>query len=84
MSCRMLQGHVVKMLAGLLENDINRMWSFDRFFDEVTIIDTMIVLKIFYGLASQQLLVYLRKTDTYVLSWVNESCEKYDIKGASF
>ena len=66
MSCRMLQGQVVKMLAGLLENDINRMWSFDRFFDEVTNIDTMIVLKIFYGLASQQLRVYLRKTDTYV------------------
>ena len=63
----MLQRHVVKMLAGLLENDINRMWSFDRFFDEVTNIDTMIVLKIFFGLASQQLLVYLQKTDTYVL-----------------
>lgn len=57
---------VVRILAGLLENDSNKMWSFDRFFNEVTGIESMIVLRIFYCWAGQQLLVYLQKTDKYV------------------
>ena len=61
----MLQELVVKILVGLLENDNSRMWNFDRFFDEVTHIDGMIVLKIFYCWAGKQLLVYLQRTDTY-------------------
>ena len=60
----MLQELIVKMLVGLLENDSNRMWSFDRFFDAVTAVDTMVVLKIFNCWTGQQILVYLQKMDT--------------------
>ena len=60
----MLQEMIVSILAGLLENDGNKMWSFDRFFDAVTAVDTMVAVKVFHCWTGQQLIVYLQRGDT--------------------
>lgn len=51
--------HVTPLLAGLLEENQNRMWSFDRFFKEVTKILDKKVLHVFYINKSMSIEIFM-------------------------
>lgn len=55
---------VTPLLAGLLEESQTRMWSFDRFFKEVTNILNKKVLHVFYMNKSASIEVYMMETDS--------------------
>ena len=50
---------VTPLLAGLLEVDPTRMWNFERFFKEVTMILNKTTLFIFFVNKVQPLVVYM-------------------------
>ncbi|XP_069700345.1 serine/threonine-protein kinase TBK1 [Periplaneta americana] len=56
---------VTSLLAGLLEVDSQRIWSFERFFNEVTSILSCKLVHIFYMNKVQSIRVYLHPDDTY-------------------
>lgn len=65
--CRLSQGLkslVTPLLAGLLEENREKMWSFDRFFQEVTNILSKRVLHIFYINRTSTVEIYLESDDT--------------------
>lgn len=65
--CQLSQGlkHLVTpLLAGLLEESQLRMWSFDRFFKEVTNILNKKVLHVFYMNKSSSIEVYMSEDDS--------------------
>lgn len=55
---------VTPLLAGLLEESQTRMWSFDRFFKEVTNILSKKVLHVFYMNKSSSIEVYMNEDDS--------------------
>lgn len=55
---------VTPLLAGLLEENQQRMWSFDRFFREVTNILNKRVLHIFYMNRCENIEIYIEKDQT--------------------
>lgn len=59
-----LKGLVTPLLAGLLEETRDKMWSFDRFFQEVTHILSKRVLHVFYINRTSSIEVYLEPEDT--------------------
>ncbi|XP_038054120.1 serine/threonine-protein kinase TBK1-like [Patiria miniata] len=54
-----LRFHLEEMLAGLLESDVTRIWSFRTFFDTGQAIVNMTVLDVFYTVTSQPLKIYI-------------------------
>ncbi|XP_022097832.1 serine/threonine-protein kinase TBK1-like isoform X5 [Acanthaster planci] len=56
---------VEEMLAGLLESDVNRMWSFKTFFDTAQAIVNMTVVDVFYVVTSQLLKIYIDPTHSF-------------------
>lgn len=65
-NCRLSAGLrkvVTPLLAGLLEADPQRMWSFDRFFSEVTGVLSRRPLHIFHANRTQSVRVYLHPED---------------------
>ncbi|KAL4226441.1 hypothetical protein ACF0H5_014424 [Mactra antiquata] len=56
---------LVSMLAGLLEMNAQKMWTFDQFYDTVTNLVNRIVLKLFSCCTSQLVMLYVEPTDTY-------------------
>lgn len=68
-NCRLSAGLkrlVIPLLAGLMETDPKRVWSFDRFFSEVTDILSRKLLHIYHLNRSQSIRVYLHPEGTYV------------------
>ena len=51
------------LLAGLLEVDQHVMWTFDRFFDEVTAMTSRRCLPVFHVNQLQHLRLYLHRDD---------------------
>uniref|UniRef100_A0A1B6HB38 Protein kinase domain-containing protein n=1 Tax=Homalodisca liturata TaxID=320908 RepID=A0A1B6HB38_9HEMI len=60
-----LKKHVTPLLAGLLEVDSQRIWSFDRFFTEVTNILNRKLMHVYNVNKIQSLRIYLHPEDTY-------------------
>ncbi|XP_038054121.1 serine/threonine-protein kinase TBK1-like [Patiria miniata] len=60
-----LRFHVEEMLAGLLESDVTRIWSFKTFFDTCQAIVNMTVLDVFYTVTSQLLKIYIDPTHSF-------------------
>ncbi|KAJ9577300.1 hypothetical protein L9F63_006139 [Diploptera punctata] len=56
---------VTPLLAGLLEVDSQRIWSFERFFSEVTSILSCKLLHIFYINKVQSIRIYMHPDETY-------------------
>lgn len=56
---------VVPLLAGLLEENQQRMWSFDRFFKEVTNILSKKVLHVFYMSRASSIEVYMNDDEPF-------------------
>ena len=59
-----LKALVTPLLAGLLEENQTRMWSFDRFFKEVTKILSKRVLHVFHINRTASIEVYMNEDDT--------------------
>ncbi|PSN34189.1 Serine/threonine-protein kinase TBK1 [Blattella germanica] len=57
---------VTPLLAGLLEVDSQRIWSFERFFSEVTSILSCKLIHIFYINKVQNIRIYLHPDETYL------------------
>ena len=55
------------MFAGLLESDVNKMWSFQTFYETAQSIVRKTVLDVFYVVTSQLLKVYINPTYSLVL-----------------
>jgi TANK-binding kinase 1 len=60
---RGLKKIVTPLFAGLMEVDPQRMWNFDRFFQEVTAIVNRKPVHIFYVNTLQNLRVYIMPSD---------------------
>uniref|UniRef100_A0A1B6LYB1 Protein kinase domain-containing protein n=1 Tax=Graphocephala atropunctata TaxID=36148 RepID=A0A1B6LYB1_9HEMI len=60
-----LKKHVTPLLAGLLEVDSQRIWSFDRFFTEVTNILNRKLMHVYNVNKIQSIRIYLHPEDTY-------------------
>uniref|UniRef100_A0A1B6MIR5 Protein kinase domain-containing protein n=1 Tax=Graphocephala atropunctata TaxID=36148 RepID=A0A1B6MIR5_9HEMI len=60
-----LKKHVTPLLAGLLEVDSQRSWSFDRFFTEVTNILNRKLMHVYNSNKMQNIRIYLHPEDTY-------------------
>lgn len=58
-SCSGLRKLVTPLLAGLLEVDPQRMWNFERFFQEVTMILSRKVVHVFLVNKVQPLTIYM-------------------------
>ena len=56
---------VTPLLAGLLEVDQHVMWTFDRFFDEVTAMTSRRCVPVFHVNQLQHLRLYLHRDDSY-------------------
>lgn len=56
---------VTPLLAGLLEVDSQRIWSFERFFSEVTLILSCKLVHIFYVNKVQSIRIYMHPDETY-------------------
>lgn len=68
-NCRLSAGLkrlVIPLLAGLMETENERVWSFDRFFSEVTNILSRKLLHIYHLNKGQRVRVYLHPEGTYV------------------
>ncbi|KAK4886000.1 hypothetical protein RN001_002271 [Aquatica leii] len=67
-SCQLKTGLkkiVTPLLAGLLEADPSRIWSFDKFFNEVTNLLTRKVINIFYINSAVNIKVFIHPDDVY-------------------
>ncbi|XP_023217768.1 serine/threonine-protein kinase TBK1-like [Centruroides sculpturatus] len=67
-SCLLSQGLknlVTTLLAGILECNAEKMWSFDKFFDSVTDIVSRKVFHIFYMNASREITIYMQPEKIY-------------------
>ncbi|XP_047117169.1 serine/threonine-protein kinase TBK1 [Schistocerca piceifrons] len=67
-SCQLSRGLkkiITPLLAGLLEVDAQRIWSFDRFFSEVTGILSRKLIHLFHVNRTHSVRIYLHPEDTY-------------------
>jgi len=55
---------IVPMLAGLMEVSMDRMWTFDQFFNTVSQFDDMIRLKFFVCCMAEHVPIYVHKMDS--------------------
>jgi len=60
---RGLKAIVLQMLAGLLETDAERSWSFDDFFDAVMHLKDKLIFDVFDTCRSRLLKVYVDKRE---------------------
>lgn len=63
--CTGLKKIVTPLLAGLLEADPNRIWSFDKFFNEVTNLLLRKVLNVFHVNAATSIKVFIHQDEVY-------------------
>ncbi|XP_071452350.1 inhibitor of nuclear factor kappa-B kinase subunit epsilon [Hetaerina americana] len=62
--CRGLRRLLTPLLAGLLEASPQRMWTFERYFSQVTTLLSHIRVHVFYGNGAQEIRLYLRPEST--------------------
>ncbi|XP_071784417.1 serine/threonine-protein kinase TBK1-like isoform X3 [Asterias amurensis] len=60
-----LRCHVEELLAGLLESDVNKMWSFQTFHEFAQSLVNKTVLNVFHVTTSQLLKVYINPTHSF-------------------
>ncbi|WAR25922.1 hypothetical protein MAR_011626 [Mya arenaria] len=61
---RQLQGRLVPMLAGLMELDAERMWTFERFFQSASQLTSMLPIRLFLCCSAEHCALYVDKMDS--------------------
>lgn len=67
-NCQLTKGLkkvVTPLLAGLLEADTQKIWSFERFFNEVTLMLSKILVHVFHVNAASRIEIFIHPDETY-------------------